>query len=160
MLTYALISFCRVLPLLGLVLAASVLRGALAPWALSLVHAALGATGLVLLLISVLNGAAGLIPIALGALIVAALGGFYLAFLHLQNKPAPSGYRDHSCRRCRHWCADACWHRVGTSLNLRCEVSTKMKIFGHPDPHFTGAFSYCLLVSGNFMRWPGLLWAY
>jgi len=90
MLTYALIAFA-VAALIGLVMAASVLRGALAPWALSLVHAALGATGLVLLALSVVSGAGGLIPIALGTLIVAALGGFYLAFLHLQNKPAPSG---------------------------------------------------------------------
>ncbi|MCF6198577.1 MAG: hypothetical protein L3J67_04125 [Hyphomicrobiaceae bacterium] len=89
MLTYALIAFA-VTALIGLVMAASVLRGALAPWALSLVHAALGATGLVLLLVAVLNGTAELIPIALGTLVVAALGGFYLAFLHLQNKPAPS----------------------------------------------------------------------
>ncbi len=44
-LTYALIAFAAAL--IGLVLAASVLRDALAPWALSLVHAALGATGLI-----------------------------------------------------------------------------------------------------------------
>ena len=40
----------------GLVMAASVLRGRMAPWALSLVHAALGAAGLVLTAIVVLGG--------------------------------------------------------------------------------------------------------
>jgi len=89
MLTYALIAFAAA-ALIGLVMAASVLRDALAPWAFSLVHAALGATGLILLFVAVLNGTGGLIPIALGTLIVAALGGFYLGFLHLQNKLAPS----------------------------------------------------------------------
>ena len=88
MLTYAVTSFA-VAAVLGLVMAASILRGALAPWALSLVHAALGATGLVLVLLSVFNGAGGLVPVGLVALIVAALGGFYLAYLHLQNRVAP-----------------------------------------------------------------------
>ena len=90
MLTYAVISFA-VAAIIGLVMAASILRGSLAPWMLSLVHAALGATGLVLGLMAVFNGSGGLILIGLVTLLVAALGGFYLAFLHLQNKVAPSG---------------------------------------------------------------------
>ena len=45
MLTYALLIFA-IAAVGGLVLAASVLRGRLAPWALSIVHALLGATGL------------------------------------------------------------------------------------------------------------------
>ena len=76
----------------GLILANSVLRGRLAPWALSLLHAALGATGLVLTGIVVLQGAegsGGIIPIALLILVVAALGGFYLASFHARKAPAP-----------------------------------------------------------------------
>ena len=76
----------------GLILASSVLRGRLAPWALSLIHAALGATGLVLTGLVVLQGAEedqGLIPIALLILVVAALGGFFLASFHVRKLPAP-----------------------------------------------------------------------
>ena len=73
----------------GLVLASSVLRGRLAPWALSLLHAALGATGLVLTGFVVLRGAEegqGIIPIALLILVVAALGGFFLASFHARKQ--------------------------------------------------------------------------
>jgi hypothetical protein len=76
----------------GLVLASSVLRGKLAPWALSLLHAALGATGLVLTAI-VVFGAGEAVPdhvgLALLLLLIAALGGFFLASYHLRNKPGP-----------------------------------------------------------------------
>src|SRR4030095_2560969 len=75
----------------GLILANSVLRGRLAPWALSLLHAALGATGLILTGIVVLQGAeegAGIVPIALLILVVAALGAFYPPAYHPQ-KPSP-----------------------------------------------------------------------
>lgn len=88
MLIYALFAF-GIAAVGGLILAASVLRGRLAPWALSLVHAALGATGLVLTLLAVMDGAAGYVPIALGLLVVAALGGFFLASFHLRNAPGP-----------------------------------------------------------------------
>jgi len=76
----------------GLILASHVLRVRLAPWALSLLHAALGATGLVLTGIVVLNGSEegkGVIPIALILLIVAALGGFFLASFHARKVPGP-----------------------------------------------------------------------
>jgi hypothetical protein len=76
----------------GLVLANSVLRGRLAPWALSLLHAALGATGLVLTAIVVLGGStdvAKIIPIALIILVVAALGGFFLASFHARKATPP-----------------------------------------------------------------------
>ena len=56
----------------GLVLAASVLRGRIAPWALSAAHAALGASGIVVLLF-----------------VAAALGGFYLASLHWRGTIPP-----------------------------------------------------------------------
>src|SRR3546814_782619 len=89
MLTYALIVFA-VAALGGLVLASSVLRGKLAPWAISILHALLGASGLVLLIVTVLQGqGAGRVTAALGILVVAALGGFYLASLHLRKQVAP-----------------------------------------------------------------------
>ncbi|HEY4071031.1 MAG TPA: hypothetical protein VGM04_05685 [Sphingomicrobium sp.] len=78
----------------GLVLASHVLRGRLAPWALSLLHMALGATGLVLTALVVLGGSEagkGIIPIALLVLVVAALGGFYLASIHARKVVAPKG---------------------------------------------------------------------
>jgi FtsH-binding integral membrane protein len=78
----------------GLIMATRVLRGQLAPWALSLLHAALGATGLVLTGIVVLSGAEqemGVIPIALLILVVAALGGFFLASFHARKALPPRG---------------------------------------------------------------------
>ncbi|ODU21526.1 MAG: hypothetical protein ABS87_05920 [Sphingomonas sp. SCN 67-18] len=88
MLNYALLSFV-VAAVGGLVLAASVLRGRLAPWALSLVHAALGALGLVLTIVAVLQGAPEAVTIGLVILVVAALGGFFLASFHLRKVPGP-----------------------------------------------------------------------
>ena len=88
MLTYALIVFA-IAAVGGLVLASSVLRGKLAPWAISVLHALLGASGLVLLILTVLQGAApARVSAALGLLVVAALGGFYLASLHLRGTVA------------------------------------------------------------------------
>ncbi len=90
MLTYAVISFAAA-ALGGLVLASYVLRGHFAPWGLSLAHAGLGALGLVFVAYAILEGASGHVPIALAILVVAALGGFYLAWQHMQKKIAPSG---------------------------------------------------------------------
>lgn len=74
----------------GLILASSVLRGKLAPWSISLIHAAAGAAGLILVALPVLDGSAsGRIPTALIILVVAALGGFFLASQHLKSKVAP-----------------------------------------------------------------------
>lgn len=78
----------------GLVMANSVLRGRLASWAISLLHAALGATGLVLTALVVLDKSAGAPSIASTALIilvVAALAGFYLASIHARKVVAPRG---------------------------------------------------------------------
>jgi hypothetical protein len=78
----------------GLVLANSVLRGRFAPWALSLLHMALGAAGLVLTAIVVLGGTSGvasIVPIALLILVVAALGGFLLASFHARKAIPPRG---------------------------------------------------------------------
>jgi len=90
MLSYAVIVFA-IAAVGGLVLASSVLRGRLAPWPLSLLHAALGATGLVLVLLSVLGGTGGYVLGALVILVIAALGGFYLASVHLKKEVAPRG---------------------------------------------------------------------
>ncbi len=73
----------------GLIMATHVLKGRMAPWALSLLHAALGATGLVLTAIVVLGKSAdvaSIVPIALVILVVAALGGFYLASFHARQQ--------------------------------------------------------------------------
>lgn len=78
----------------GLVLANSVLRGRLASWAVSLLHAALGATGLVLTAIVVLGGStdiAKIVPTALIILVVAAVAGFFLASYHARKVSAPRG---------------------------------------------------------------------
>ena len=73
----------------GLVMATRVLRNQLAPWTLSLLHAALGATGLVLTAIVVLGkseAVSSVVPIALLILVVAALGGFFLASFHARRQ--------------------------------------------------------------------------
>lgn len=88
MLTYAVIVFA-IAAVGGLLLAASVLRGKLAPWALSIVHALLGATGLIMLVMVVMKGASGRVSAALGLLVIAALGGFYLASMHYRRAIAP-----------------------------------------------------------------------
>lgn len=78
----------------GLVLANSVLRGRLASWPLSLLHMALGATGLVLTALVVLGGSgsvAGIVTIALLILVIAALGGFYLASFHVRQTSPSKG---------------------------------------------------------------------
>jgi hypothetical protein len=73
----------------GLLLANSVLRGRQAPWSLSLLHAGLGAAGLVVVLVAVLQGGTNAVRVALVILAVAALGGFYLASFHLRQVAAP-----------------------------------------------------------------------
>ena len=76
----------------GLVLATSVLRGKLAPWSLSVLHALLGATGLVLTAIVVFGLSGTVAPhagMALVLLVIAALGGFFLASFHVRNRPGP-----------------------------------------------------------------------
>jgi hypothetical protein len=73
----------------GLVLASYVLRAKLAPWALSLLHAALGAIGLLLVIYAALStGISGAALTALIILVIAALGGFYLASIHLRGEVA------------------------------------------------------------------------
>ncbi|HET8941055.1 MAG TPA: hypothetical protein VFN13_03610 [Rudaea sp.] len=86
MLNYALVLFA-IGALGGLVLASYVLRGKFAPWLLSILHALLGAAGLIVLIVMLIQGSTGSRLIAaLGLLVIAALGGFFLASLHLRNK--------------------------------------------------------------------------
>ncbi|HEX3775241.1 MAG TPA: hypothetical protein VHV51_12300 [Polyangiaceae bacterium] len=62
------------------------------PLPLALLHGALAATGIVALLLSVLNaGGAGQARLALGLFVVAALGGFLLFSFHLRKKQLPMG---------------------------------------------------------------------
>jgi len=89
MLNYALTIFA-IAAVGGLVLANSVLRGKLAPWVISILHMALGATGLVLVLVALMNGAGSMIRNAFIILVVASVGGFYLASIHLRKKVAPA----------------------------------------------------------------------
>ena len=90
MLTYAVLVFA-IAALGGLILASSVLRGKFAPWGVSLVHAALGAAGLILVLLAILQGTAGVVTTAFVIFLIAALGGFYLASVHLRKKIPPKG---------------------------------------------------------------------
>ena len=89
MLIYALIVF-TVGASAGLALAAAyVLRRRLAPWPLSLLHAMLGATGLILLTYAaVTTGMSNAPLVALVILVIAALAGFYLASIHLRGQIA------------------------------------------------------------------------
>ena len=89
MLIYALVVF-TVGATAGLALAAAyVLRRRLAPWPLSLLHAMLGATGLILLTYAaVTTGISNAPLVALVILVIAALAGFYLASIHLRGQIA------------------------------------------------------------------------
>lgn len=89
MITYAVIVFA-IAALGGLFLATHVLRGRFAPWAISLLHAGLGALGLVLLIVALAQGAASqAVLIGFVILLVAALGGFFLASFHLRKSLPP-----------------------------------------------------------------------
>lgn len=86
MITYAVVSFA-IAALGGLYLAAHILREKFAPWALSLLHAAFGALGLILLIVVLVQGAVSqAVLIGFILLLVAALGGFFLASFHLRLK--------------------------------------------------------------------------
>jgi uncharacterized membrane protein len=89
MLTYAVIVFA-IGALGGLILSTFVLRGRFAPWALSLLHGALGVTGFVLVVISALrNPLSGPLIFAVVLLVVTALTGLYLASRHYRSMLTP-----------------------------------------------------------------------
>ncbi len=74
----------------GLLLASRVLKAQFAPWVLSLLHALFGATALALLGLTLYEGSATrLLIVATATLVVAALGGFFLASFHLRSKIPP-----------------------------------------------------------------------
>jgi hypothetical protein len=74
----------------GLILALHVLRDRFAPWSLSILHALLGAAGLVLVLLAVFGDEGGsLIFGSLLTLVVAALGGFFLVSFHVRKSLPP-----------------------------------------------------------------------
>lgn len=89
MITAAIIVFA-VAAVGGLILAAHVLRDKFAPWALSLLHALLGAVGLILLIIALVEGSTSQ-PVLIGfiLLLIAALGGFFLASFHARKRLPP-----------------------------------------------------------------------
>jgi hypothetical protein len=89
MLTYTILVFA-IAAVGGVYLASRVFSGQLAPWAVSIIHALLGATGLVMLIMLILQGSGeGRLLIALGLLVIAALIGFYLASIHAKGNVAP-----------------------------------------------------------------------
>jgi hypothetical protein len=89
MINYAILAFA-IAAVGGAVLATHVLRDKFAPWALSLLHALLGATGLVLLIGMLLQGnVPQKVLVGFGLMLVAALGGFLLASFHLRRKLPP-----------------------------------------------------------------------
>jgi hypothetical protein len=51
---------------------------------------ALGATGLVLVLVALMDGAGSMVRNAFIILVIAAVGGFYLASIHFRKKVAPA----------------------------------------------------------------------
>lgn len=62
------------------------------PMALAIVHGLVAAAGLVCLIIAVLNGGAGNLPlVSLLLFVIAALGGFVLFSFHLRNRILPRG---------------------------------------------------------------------
>lgn len=74
----------------GLVMAVRVFRGQSIPVLLAVGHGVLGAAGLVLLLLaSFSDGTPGAIKVVLGILVLAALGGFYLASFHVRKEQHP-----------------------------------------------------------------------
>lgn len=94
MLMYAIVVFA-IGAIGGLYLALRVLTNKFAPWPVSIAHALLGATGMILLITIVLEGhAESRTPATLGLFlfIFAALGGFFLASFHVQRKLPPKGF--------------------------------------------------------------------
>jgi len=91
MLTWSIVLFLAA-ALGGLVMAARIFQGQVPPIALALGHGALAATALVLaLLVAIQPDAVPAVKYGAGALVVAALGGFFLFSFQLRNKPHPKG---------------------------------------------------------------------
>lgn len=80
--------------LIGVTMAVAAFQGKFPPVPSAVLHGLLAASALVLLLIAVLSqGAAGPAAWALGLFVIAALGGFTLAFgFHARKKPLPKPF--------------------------------------------------------------------
>lgn len=74
---------------LGLFLAVTLFKNKETPKAVVLAHGGFGALGLVLLLLYTLQNPNRLLQIAVGLLVVAAVGGFVLFANDLRKKPGP-----------------------------------------------------------------------
>lgn len=91
MITYAVI-ILAITAVGGLLMATKVLSGKQAPWFLSIIHALLGATALILLSIAAVDSDwPGRLSASLALLVIAALGGFYLASHHLRGSMPAKG---------------------------------------------------------------------
>ena len=90
MLSFALIVFL-IAAVGGILLASFALRGKFSPWPVSVAHALVGAVGLLMLVVYVITESDGATSafVALIFLVLAALGGFYLASLHGRKQLAP-----------------------------------------------------------------------
>jgi hypothetical protein len=89
MLTVAVVLFL-VAALAGLVMATGIFRGRKPPIPLALIHGALAATALVLvLLVAAAPNAMPIVKYAAAGLVLAALGGFFLFSFHLRDKAHP-----------------------------------------------------------------------
>lgn len=74
----------------GLVMATQIFKGRTPTVAIALLHGPLAATGLFLVFwLWIQSQASTLLGIALGVLVLAALGGFFLVSFHLRGKPHP-----------------------------------------------------------------------
>ena len=73
----------------GLIMALRLFKGKMAPWPLSILHMLLGATGIVCAGIASMTIGGGVLLMALVCLLGAAVGGFYLASIHLSKEIAP-----------------------------------------------------------------------
>jgi hypothetical protein len=91
---WLIIAIFAVAAAVGVTMAIAAFQGKFPPVASAILHGVVAASALVLLLIAVfVYGAAGPAAWALGFLLVAALGGFGLAFgFHARKKPLPKGF--------------------------------------------------------------------
>lgn len=91
---WLIIGLFAVAAVVGLTMAIAALQGKFPPVPSAILHGVLAAAALVLLLMAVLvKGAGGAALWALGCLLLAAIGGFTLAFgFHARKKPLPPAF--------------------------------------------------------------------
>ncbi len=86
---YASIALFAVAAVLGLTVAAALLRRKETSKPAAVAHGVLGAAGLVVLLLYALQHPQRFLSVAIGLLVIAALGGFVLFANDLRKKPGP-----------------------------------------------------------------------